>query len=122
MAALRREAIRLSGTSGVATSSAGDPGLHDQLEQLARAGFTPLAALRAVTIETAQALALADLGEVAAGMAADIVVTTANPLADIRNARAIDAVVFRGEALTRAHLNLLRAGPSGRARTTPNRR
>ncbi|MEP7116610.1 MAG: amidohydrolase family protein, partial [Acidobacteriota bacterium] len=59
----------------------------------------------AATLDAALLLALPDLGELAVGHGADIVVTTANPLADIRHARAIDAVVFRGEALTRAHLN-----------------
>lgn len=85
-------------------------GLHDALERLVRAGTSTSAALRAVTIEAAQALGAPDLGNMAPGMAADIVITTASPLADIRNLRTIDAVVFRGEALTRAHLNLLRAG------------
>ena len=122
LAALEREATRLPADArGGAALFARYPGLHDQLERLVGAGFTPLAALRAVTIETAQAQGLPDLGEVAVGMAADVLITTGDPLADIRNARAIDAVVFRGEALTRAHLNLLRTGSSGRARTTPSR-
>ena len=84
------------------------PGLHDVLEQLVRAtGVSPGDALRAATLDAAQALALPDLGELVVGHDADIVVTTANPLADIRHARSIDAVVFRGETLTRAHLNQL---------------
>ena len=83
-------------------------GLHDLLEQLVRAtSISSGDALRAATLETAQALALPDLGELVVGHGADIVVTTANPLVDIRHARSIDAVVFRGEALTRAHLNQL---------------
>jgi imidazolonepropionase-like amidohydrolase len=91
-------------------------GLHDVLEQLVRAGgVTSVDALRAATFEAALALALPHLGELVMGHGADIVVTTANPLVEIRNARAIDAVVFRGEALTRAHLNQLAQGrlPSG---------
>ena len=87
------------------------PGLHDVLEQLVRAtGVSPGDALRAATLDAAQALALPDLGELVAGHGADIVVTTANPLVDIRHARSIDAVVFRGETLTRAHLNQLAPG------------
>ena len=86
-------------------------GLHDVLEQLVRAtGVSPGDALRAATLDAAQALALPDLGELVAGHGADIVVTTANPLVDIRHARSIDAVVFRGETLTRAHLNQLAPG------------
>ncbi len=106
-ALLDARAQRLAGSAGVARL-----GLHEELELRVRAGFTSVAALRAVTIESAQMLLAADLGEVAAGMAADLVVTTANPLADIRNLRLIDAVVFRGEALTPAHLNLLRSRPA----------
>ena len=106
-ALLGARAQRLSGSAGVTRLA-----LHEELELMVRAGFTSVAALRAVTIESAQTLVAADLGEVAAGMAADIVVTTANPLADIRNLRAIDAVVFRGEVLTQAHLNLLRSRPA----------
>lgn len=86
-------------------------GLHDVLEQQVRAsGVTSGAALRAATLEAALALALPDLGELVVGHGADIVVTTANPLVDIRHARSIDAVVFRGETLTRAHLNQLARG------------
>ena len=93
-------------------------GLHDVLEQLVRAGgVTSGDALRAATLGAALALALPDLGELVVGHGADIVVTTANPLVDIRHARSIDAVVFRGEALTRAHLNLLRAGRLSRGAT-----
>lgn len=86
-------------------------GLHDALERVVAAGgVTRAAALRAVTYDSAVLLALDSLGEIAAGKAADILVTTANPLVDLRHLRAIDAVVFRGEPLTQAHLSLLRAG------------
>jgi hypothetical protein len=37
-------------------------------------------------------------------------VLEANPLEDITRTRAIDAVVFRGEVLTRAHVNMLARG------------
>ena len=86
-------------------------GLHDVLEQLVCGGVTARDALRAATLEAALALAQPDLGELTAGKGADIVVTTANPLDAIRHARAVDAVVFRGGALTRAHLNQFARGP-----------
>jgi imidazolonepropionase-like amidohydrolase len=38
-----------------------------------------------------------DLGEVKKGATADLVVLTANPLADVRNTRAIDEVIVRGK-------------------------
>ncbi len=36
-----------------------------------------------------------------------VIVLSGDPLADIAHTRMIDAVVFRGETLTRAHLNQL---------------
>jgi len=39
---------------------------------------------------------------------ADLPVLRRNPLVDIRHSADIDAVIFRGEALTPAHLHLLR--------------
>jgi imidazolonepropionase-like amidohydrolase len=101
----------LSGTPALAylvSQRAPGLGLHDVLEQLVRAtSISSGDALRTATLDAALALALPDLGELVVGHGADIVVTTANPLVDIRHARSIDAVVFRGEALTRAHLNQL---------------
>lgn len=122
LAALLRGLAELAdgraGTPGVP-----GPGVHHLLEHLVRpGGLTPAEVLRAATIETARLLVLPDLGDVAVGKGADIVITTANPLDDIRNARAIDAVVFRGEPLTQAHLNLLRAGRMPRAATLPQAR
>ena len=109
--ARRLPAVGAASARGAGIASGAAPAsLHDALGQLVTAGFTPAEALRAATVEAAAWLALTDLGELAVGYGADSVVTTANPLRDIANARAIDAVVFRGEALTQAHLNRLRAG------------
>ena len=46
-----------------------------------------------------------DAGAVAAGKRADLVLLNANPLADIRNAHDIHAVVLRGRVLNRAALD-----------------
>lgn len=91
------------------TAAASPGAVHDRLAALVSSGRTPAEALRATTIEGARALCL-DAGGVAAGRTADFVVLSANPLADIRASRAIDAVVFRGEVLTQAHLTQLRRG------------
>jgi imidazolonepropionase-like amidohydrolase len=48
-----------------------------------------------------------DLGSIEQGKIADLIVLGGDPLADIAHTGTIDAVVFRGEALTRAHLNQL---------------
>ena len=88
------------------------PGLafHDALAQLVSGGATPADALRRASIESARFHGRShDLGSIEAGKIADLVILTGDPLADISRTRAIDAVVFRGEALTRAHLNLLLA-------------
>lgn len=83
-------------------------GLHDELALLVEAGFTPLQALQAATLNPARYLGAADsMGTVAAGRVADLVVLDANPLEDIRNTTRIFAVVADGrliEAGERARL------------------
>ena len=66
----------------------------------------PRAARSAPSRSTAARASVARLGsgELPRALRADLVVLTANPLDDIRHARAIDAVVFRGEVLTQAHV------------------
>ena len=93
-----------------AGSAAVTPGLtlHDELVRLVSRGMTPADALRAATIESARSHGRGhDLGSIEAGKIADLLVLNDDPLADINHTRSIDAVIFRGEALTRAHLNLL---------------
>ncbi len=82
---------------------------HDELARLiGDRGATPSAALRSATIDSARALGrAADLGSIETGKRADLLILTGDPLADIRQTSSIDAVIFRGEALTRAHLNML---------------
>lgn len=96
----------------VSRTSPDRPGaIHDELVRLATsADRTPAQALRAVTLDRARTLCLDGLGAIAAGAPADLVVLTANPLDDIRHTRAIDAVVFRGEVFTQAHVTQLRRG------------
>ncbi len=86
--------------------------VHDTLARLVnQEGLSPAAALRVVTLDSAVRAGRApDLGSIDEGKIADLVVLTASPLADIRSSRAVDAVVFRGDMLTRAHLNLLADG------------
>ncbi len=82
--------------------------LHEELAARVRAGQTPAAALRSATIEAATFHDRGqDLGSIEQGKIADLIVLGGDPLADIAHTRTIDAVVFRGEVLTRAHLNQL---------------
>lgn len=82
--------------------------LHDELALLNRAGLTPMETLRAATATPAAYLRRGgELGGVAPGMAADLVLLDADPLADIANTTAIAAVVLNGRLLDRADLDAL---------------
>jgi len=71
--------------------------LHQELELLVESGLTPAAALSAATLQNAKALRQQDqLGSIAAGKVADIVLLDANPLDDIRHTRRITAVIHVG--------------------------
>jgi imidazolonepropionase-like amidohydrolase len=71
--------------------------LHRELELLVRAGLSTMDALRAATSRPAARLDRADeFGTIAPGLAADLVVLGADPLADIRNVSRIERVVARG--------------------------
>jgi imidazolonepropionase-like amidohydrolase len=84
--------------------------LHDELALLVDAGLTPLQALRAATSSAAAfAGRSADLGAVKSGYLADLVLLDRNPLEDIRNTRAISAVVMSGRLYDRAALDRMLA-------------
>jgi imidazolonepropionase-like amidohydrolase len=72
---------------------------HWELELLVEAGFTPAEALRMATADAARFLRANDLGTLEAGKWADFVVLDADPLADIRNTRTINAVYIAGRAV-----------------------
>jgi imidazolonepropionase-like amidohydrolase len=81
------------GTTGIIPGAS----LHDELALLVDAGFTPAEVLRAATLSPAQFLGIADsLGTVERGKIADVVLLDGNPLTDIRNTRAIAAVIQAG--------------------------
>jgi len=72
------------------------PSLHWELARFVQAGLTPLEALRTATEEAAAAVGTGDLGTLAAGKIADIVLLSADPLQDIRNTEAIWRVIKGG--------------------------
>lgn len=75
--------------------------LHDELEILVRAGFTPLEALQSATLNPAVFLGLERrLGTVEPGKTASLVLLRANPLTNIQNTRAIIAVFVEGHAIS----------------------
>ncbi|AFU98350.1 amidohydrolase family protein [Simiduia agarivorans] len=83
---------------------------HREMRLLQTAGLPPAAVLRAATLTPAQALGIdADYGLVAAGKVADLVLTRANPLADVAALDQITAVIKGGQWLGQYELSALRA-------------
>ncbi len=72
------------------------PSLHWELARFVQAGLTPLEALRMATEEAAAAVGARDLGTLAPGQMADVVILNANPLEDIHNSEAIWRVIKGG--------------------------
>lgn len=72
---------------------------HWELELMVRAGITPREALTAATVTNAGLLGVEDLGRVAPGYQADLLVLDRDPLTDIRNTRAIHAVFIGGRSV-----------------------
>ena len=69
--------------------------LHGELAAYVAAGMTPYQALRAATVNPAQALAL-DAGTIEAGKLADLVMVDGDPLANVANAHKVRRVIANG--------------------------
>ena len=81
-------------------------GLHDEIALFVENGLTPAQALASATRAGPAWFRQMDrYGSIAPGKAADIVLLNANPLADIRATRAIEAVILRGQLQDRAALD-----------------
>jgi imidazolonepropionase-like amidohydrolase len=115
--------LRASGSRFLAGSDTGPwekmlPGLslHEELERFVAAGFTPLEALQAATINPADFLGMSDsLGRVAPGYSADLVMLNADPRADITNLSRIEVVVVRGRLVDAGKRTSLLAAVAGAA-------
>ncbi len=71
--------------------------LHQELEMLVRSGLSPADALIAATINNARILNQEQqLGSIAPGKLADLVILTADPTKEIRNTRKIENVIRSG--------------------------
>jgi imidazolonepropionase-like amidohydrolase len=91
-----------AGTDGPETMRPdGRPPLFTELEYLVdHCGFTPAQAISAATLNGAKALGQeTELGTIERGKLADLVVLSADPTADIRNAERIERVIKGGVAL-----------------------
>ncbi len=82
--------------------------LHTELELLVRLGLSPREALAAATNNYSLQFGWSELGLIATGRRADILVLDADPTANVWNARRISAIVFDGEPLDRDALLHLR--------------
>jgi imidazolonepropionase-like amidohydrolase len=100
----------MAGTDSAAPNVFPGFGLQEELTCLVRAGLTPLQALQAATTGPAEFLGKTnELGRIAAGQRADLVLLDADPLRDIRNTQRIRAVVLNGKLLERSDRDALLA-------------
>ena len=71
--------------------------LHTELELLVRGGLTPLEAIEAATLQPARFFSIDDeVGSIAPGMRADLLLLDANPVDDIRHTTRIAGVLSKG--------------------------
>jgi len=72
---------------------------HMELELMVESGLTPMQALTAATSGSARIIRLDNVGTIAPGKAADLLVLDANPLQDIRNTKRLNSVWIAGRRL-----------------------
>jgi len=92
-------ALHAAGIPIVAGTDQTVPGysLHREMELYVEAGFTPLEALQAATIEAARATGVEqESGSLQPGKRGDVLLLNADPLADIHNTRAVWRTVAAG--------------------------
>jgi imidazolonepropionase-like amidohydrolase len=75
---------------------------HVEMEDMVKAGMTPMQVITAATRNGAAFLKLTDVGTIEANKSADLLVLDANPLDNIANTRRISSVYIRGAAVDRA--------------------
>ena len=96
----------VAGTDAAAPNVYPGFSLHEELELLVKeGGLTPMEAIQSATLEPARMMGLEkDLGTVAPGKVADLVLLDADPLQDIRNTKQIAAVMMGGRILNKEAL------------------
>jgi len=75
--------------------------LHTELEMLARIGLSPREALAAATNNYSIQFGWNDLGQIAPGRRADILVVDADPTVSVWNVRRISTVILEGNVVDR---------------------
>ena len=77
-------------------------GPHEEMHDMVLAGVTPMQVIVAATRNSAEYLRLSDMGTLAAGKSADLLILDANPLDDITNTRKISGIYLRGAKVDRS--------------------
>jgi imidazolonepropionase-like amidohydrolase len=80
------------------------PSVFREMAFMQSAGLTPLQVLRSATVNGAATLGVSDLGTIAPGQLADLVILDADPLADIGNLSHATLIVRDGRTFTPAEL------------------
>jgi hypothetical protein len=75
--------------------------LHTELEMLVRIGLSPREALAAATNNYAIEFGWTELGQIAAGRRADILILDADPTISVWNVRRISTLIFDGNIVDR---------------------
>lgn len=97
----------LAGTDALVAAVVPGFAMHEELRNLVDAGLTPYEALGAATRNAAEFMRMADeFGTVEVGKSADLLLLTANPLADIGNSDRIVGVMARGRWLPEPQLRI----------------
>ncbi len=126
--AFYREATLMLHEAGVPLLAGSDSGIFtnipgraliEELQLLVRSGLTPQEALATATVVAGPALGLPDRGQIAPGMAANLVLAPGDPLADISTLAEPSGVMVRGVWLDEGDLADLRiaATQTSEART-----
>ncbi|MEK3700872.1 amidohydrolase family protein [Paenibacillus sp. FSL R10-2199] len=93
---------------GVNWRNAGNS-IHQEFDELEKAGISPLHVLQMATLNGAEFLGrLDDMGTVEAGKNADLVILDANPLESVQNLHKIDAVIRAGSYHGQEELNSIK--------------
>ena len=81
------------------------PSVFREMALMAQSGLTPLEVLRSATVNGAAVMGMeSDLGAIAPGRLADLVILDADPLADLGNLSRISRVIKDGQGFVPAEL------------------
>ena len=102
-----RQIVEGGGVIVLGSDQSSGPSSHRELELMVEGGIPPVEALRIGTLNAAISMGKErEMGSVEEGKLADLVLLSADPLADISNAQKIDMVIKGGRVIDREALDL----------------